>query len=243
MSNYKVVKSEDGSNTMYSKEYNQHYHSLRDGAINESLYKHIVPAFTHHKEKDELHILDICFGLGYNTFSTIYYVKKEGLNKKLKFYSPELDGELIKSLQEFEYPKEFEEIRDIIDEVIKTHKYKDESIEIELFIGNALEYVKTLSNIDIVYQDAFSSDVNVELWTKSYFEDIYKLLNDDGVVTTYSIATPVRLSMYEAGLFIYEYKSQNTRKQTLAFKQKQDMDGFVDMELKKQRNPNAKSIN
>lgn len=242
MSNYKIVKSEDGSNTMYSKEYNQHYHSLRDGAINESLYKHIVPAFEYHKQKEELHILDICFGLGYNTFSTIYYVKKEGLSKKLKFYSPELDAKLIKSLEQFEYPKEFDEIKHIIDEVIKTKKYKDESIEIELFIGDALEYIKTLSNIDIVYQDAFSSDVNRELWTKSYFDNIYKTLNEDAVITTYSVATPVRLSMYEAGFFIYEYKSENTRRGTLAFKSLQDREGFVDMELKKQRNPEAKAL-
>lgn len=249
MDKYKIVKSQDGSNTMYSAQYNQHYHSIKDGAINESLNKHVIPAFEHHKDTDELHILDICFGLGYNTFSTIYYAKKEGLNKKLKFYTPELDGELIKSLENFEYPKEFEELRDIIDEVVKTHKYVDEFIEIELFIGDALSYVKTLSNIteetggfDIVYQDAFSSEVNRELWTRAYFEDIYKLLNDDGVVTTYSIATPVRLSMYEAGFFIYEHKSQNTRKQTLAFKQMQNYDGFVNMELKKQRNPQAKAI-
>lgn len=243
MDNYKIVKSEDGSNTMYSKKYNQHYHSLIDGAINESLYKHIVPAFEHHKQKQELRILDICFGLGYNTFSTIYYAKKEGLSKKLYFYSPELDGELIESLKSFEYPKEFEDIKYIIDEVISNHKYKDDDIEIELFIGDALLYIKNLSNMDIVYQDAFSSDVNTELWTKSYFDDIYKLLDDDGVVTTYSIATPVRLGMYEAGLYIYEYKSENTRRGTLAFKSSQDKDGFVDMELKKQRNPDAKSIN
>ncbi len=242
MSNYKIVKSEDGSNTMYSKQYDQHYHSLRDGAINESLYKHIVPAFEHHKDKDELLILDICFGLGYNTFSTIYYAKKEGLNKKLYFYSPELDGELIDSLKDFEYPKEFEDIKDIIDEVIEKHFYKDEDIEITLFIGDALDYIKTLSNIDIVYQDAFSSDVNTELWTKGYFDDIYKLLDDQGIVTTYSVATPVRLGMYEAGMYIYEYKSENTRRGTLAFKTLQDRDGFVDMELKKQRNPSAKSI-
>ena len=242
MDKYKIVKSQDGSNTMYSAQYDQHYHSIKEGAINEALYKHIVPAFDHHKDKKELHILDICFGLGYNTFSTIYYAKKEGLDKKLYFYSPELDGELIESLKDFEYPKEFEGIQYIIDEVIDKHYYKDEHIEISLFIGDALDYIKTLENIDVVYQDAFSSDVNIELWTKGYFDDIYKLLDKDGIVSTYSIATPVRLSMYEAGLFIYEYKSENTNRLTLAFKTLHDMDGFVDMELKKQRNPQAKSL-
>jgi tRNA U34 5-methylaminomethyl-2-thiouridine-forming methyltransferase MnmC len=69
------IETGDGSNTLFSKEYNEHYHSTKDGAINESLYKHIIPAITHHKDKKSLKILDICFGLGYNTLATLHYNK------------------------------------------------------------------------------------------------------------------------------------------------------------------------
>jgi len=61
-------------------------------------------------------------------------------------------------------------------------------------------------------------------------------------MTSYSIATPVRLSMYEAGFEIYEIKPVKM-KQTLAFKQKQDLVArYIDMELKQQRNKEAKAI-
>ncbi len=239
-----IVATKDGSNTLFSKLYNQHYHNPDDGAINEALSKHIIPAFTFHKDKKELFILDICFGIGYNTFSTIYYVIKNNIDVKLNIFSPELDGNLVKSLETFEFPKEFENIKHIIKSVAQTGKYEDKKIKIEVFIGDARDYIRNLekNSFDIVYQDAFSSDVNFELWTKEYFDDIYKLCNDTCIMSSYAIATPIRLSMYEAGFFIYENRPVK-RKITLAFKQKQDLiEKYVDMELKKQRNKEAVAL-
>ena len=61
-------------------------------------------------------------------------------------------------------------------------------------------------------------------------------------MSSYAIATPIRLSMYEAGFFIYENRPVK-RKITLAFKQKQDLiEKYVDMELKKQRNQEAVAL-
>ena len=239
-----VVKTKDGSNTLFSQKYNQHYHNPDDGAINESLSKHILPTFQYHKEKNELTILDICFGIGYNTFTTLLYVKNNYQNKKINIYSPELDANLVSSLENFNFPKEFDEIKHIIKEVAKSKKYEDENIKIEVNIGDAREYIKTLekNSFDIIYQDAFSSEVNQELWTKEYFDDIYKLCKQDCVMSTYSVATPIRLSMNEAGFYIYEYRPEK-RKITLASKIKKTILGkFIDMDLKKQRNKEAKAI-
>ena len=72
-----LVLCEDGSNTLFSKEFNEPYHSTKDGALHESLEKHVKPAFGIKKGQESLTILDICFGLGYNTFATLYYIKKK----------------------------------------------------------------------------------------------------------------------------------------------------------------------
>ena len=239
-----IVATKDGSNTLFSKLYNQHYHNPDDGAINEALSKHIIPAFTFHKNKSELTILDICFGIGYNTFSTIYYCLQNNLNIKLNIFSPELDGNLVKSLANFAFPKEFDCIKHIINSIAQNCKYEDENVKIEVFIGDARDYIRSLekNSFDIIYQDAFSSDVNFELWTKEYFDDIYKLCKNSCIMSSYAIATPIRLSMYEAGFFIYENRPVK-RKITLAFKQKQDLiEKYVDMELKKQRNKEAVAL-
>jgi tRNA U34 5-methylaminomethyl-2-thiouridine-forming methyltransferase MnmC len=242
--NYK--ETNDGSYTLFSQEYNQSYHSQKDGALSESIYKHIKPAFSILEELEEITILDICFGLGYNTLATLYYLQKNNMNKKIKIFSPELDRGLIDLLKSFKYPKELKEYKVIIEELIKNNKYESDSISIELFIGDAREYIKQIdTKIDIVYQDAFSSDVNKELWTKEYFRDIKKLLNNRAVITTYSIATPVRLSLYENGLEIYEYKSELKRRSTLAvtFDIKNLLDvKYIDMEQKKKNNPDARPL-
>ncbi len=239
----RFVRTNDGSNTLYSQKYKQHFHDVKTGAIKESLTKHIIPTFDYHKNKSKLKILDICFGLGYNTLSTIYYIKRNFLNKQLEIFSPELDLDLVKSLIDFDYPKEFEDIKHIIFELSKNLKYEDENIKIELFIGDARKYIKTLNSIDIIYQDAFSSDVNRELWSVEYFKDIYNISSKDCILSTYSIATSVRLSLNEAGFEIYEINPTGKMKQTLALKTKKYIDGkYIDMQLKRQRNKEAKAI-
>lgn len=237
-----TILTGDGSKTLFSSQYNQNFHDEKTGALKESMTKHIIPAFTFHQEQKKLKILDICFGIGYNTLATITYVIKNNLDIDLEIYSPELDISLVKSLKNFDYPKEFESIKHIITAISNHQKYEDEKIKIDVKIQDAREYIKTLEDIDIVYQDAFSSDVNKELWTYEYFKELYKICNEKAIITTYCVATPVRLSMYEAGFEIYEIKPVKN-KQTIAFKSKQDIEAkYIDMELKQINNKEAKAI-
>jgi len=241
---YELIQTSDGSYTLYSEQFDQNFHSTKAGALNEALIKHVVPALTYHSNKYELNILDICFGIGYNTLATLYYAKKNNLTIKFNIYSPEFDLELLNSLKDFQYPKEFDEYKDIINQLSTKLSYKDENLNIEIFNGDAREYIKTLNNIDIVYQDAFSSDVNKSLWTKEYFKDIAKTLNNDAIITTYSIATPVRLSMWENGIEIYEYKKGDTDRSTIGLNKK-NIDPkykYIDMVLKQQRNKTATAL-
>jgi len=79
----KMLLCEDGTNTLFSYEFDEPYHSTKDGALHESLEKHVKPSFAISKEKEQLTILDICFGLGYNTFATLYYIQKQKLSTKV----------------------------------------------------------------------------------------------------------------------------------------------------------------
>ena len=236
--------SEDGSFTAYSKEYGEHYHSTKDGALYESLIKHIVPALSIQKDKEELNILDICFGLGFNTLTTIYYLKQNNLTTKVNIYSPELDRDLVNSLKDFTYPKEFESIQHIILEIISNGFYTDEQFHIEVFLGDAREYILNFeeAKFDIVYQDAFSPSSNPILWTQEYFADIKRIIKEEAVLTTYSIALATRLALYENDFNIYINSGKDYRDATLASPSK--LDGFkvVDMIHKISCNPDAKSL-
>jgi len=238
-----MTLSDDGSFTAYSKEYDEHYHSTKDGALKESLLKHVMPTMNTMQNKDKINILDICFGLGFNTLTTIYYHKKHSSHQRLNIYSPELDAKLIESLKEFTYPEVFDEFKHIIDELSINKIYNDENIHIEIFLGDAREYVKSFRDkFDIVYQDAFSPKVNSALWTEEYFRDIASSMKNDGILSTYSTALATRLALYENGFNIFLNKQEGIRDATIASKQILKNFELVDMKHKISCNPDAKPL-
>jgi len=214
--NYEAVETGDGSFTLFSSQYNQCYHSTKDGALIESLHKHVIPAFTHQKNQSTLTILDICFGLGFNTLATLWYNDQHD-KKPLKICSPELDKEMLDTLDEKIYPKELKPYFPILKALLKHGIYKDEYLDIELYIGDARAYIQRFENcFDIVYQDGFSPDENPLLWTQEYFKDIEQAMKKNAVLTTYSIALKVRLALFHNDFCIYTYDDEKTRTSTVA---------------------------
>lgn len=236
------VQSDDGSYTAYSSEYDEHYHSTKDGALNESLKKHIEPAFTLHADKDHLRIIDICFGLGFNTLLSLYWRDTCFPDKTLEIYSPELDGDLVASLVDFPYPEIFEPYRNVITDIATLGGYEDERTRITVEITDARKAMRDLEGEwDVCYQDAFSPQTNPLLWTREYFADIARLMGDEGIVTTYSTALATRLALYENGFNVYLNRGEGYRNATIASRRDQEIEK-VDMAHKIACNPNARSL-
>jgi len=239
----KVLPCEDGSKTLYSKEFDEPYHSTKDGALYESLEKYVKPSFTCHANKDTLIILDICFGLGYNTFATLTYIKEYELKTKVHILSPEFDEELVRSLDTFDFPSEFDSIQHIIKAVSQNLYYEDEQFKIEILLGDARESIHTINEkIDIVYQDAFSPAHNPLLWTYEWFRDVRAICQEDAILTTYSTAAAIRLGLYENGFYIFVHRAEMMRYSTVASLQMLEELEYIDMELKKIRNAEARSM-
>jgi len=238
-----VILCEDGTNTLFSKEFNEPYHSTKDGALHESLEKHVKPSLALKKDKSELIILDICFGLGYNTFATLYYIKKHKLKTKLHILSPEFDEGLVRSLDTFVFPSVFDTIKHIIKAISQDLYYEDEQFKIEVLLGDARKSIpKIKEKIDIIYQDAFSPAHNPLLWTKEHFTDIRAIAKDDAILTTYSTAAAIRLGLYENGFYIFVHHAEMMRYSTVASLVMLDSLEYIDMELKKIRNTEARPM-
>ncbi|MEA1879729.1 MAG: MnmC family methyltransferase [Campylobacterota bacterium] len=238
-----LILCEDGTHTLYSKEFEEPYHSTKDGALHESLQKHVIPALTLQKHKPKLVILDICFGLGYNTFATLYYIQKHNLQTKIHILSPEFDEALVRSLDTFDFPQEFDEIKEIIKTVSKNLYYENEQFKIEILLGDARQSIPQITEkIDIIYQDAFSPTHNPLLWTKEHFWDIRAISQDDAILTTYSTAAAIRLGLYENDFYIFVHRAEMMRYSTVASLVMLDNLEYIDMELKKVRNIEARSM-
>lgn len=173
----------------------------------------------------------------------MYYIKKHDLNTKIHILSPEFDEDLVRSLDTFDFPPEFDCIKPIIKAISRDLYYEDAQFKIEILLGDARKNIpKIKEKIDIVYQDAFSPVHNPLLWTKEWFSDIRMLCYDDAILTTYSTAAAIRLGLYENGFYIFVHRAEMMRYSTVASLKMLDSFEYIDMELKKVRNVEAKSM-
>ena len=68
MSELKEIKTKDGSFSLRSLFYKENFHSLK-GALEETKIKFTSPSDLRRFKDKSLNVLDICFGLGYNSAS------------------------------------------------------------------------------------------------------------------------------------------------------------------------------
>lgn len=184
----KLQKTSDNSYTFFNEEYQETYHSIT-GALEEAQKKFIQPLDI----KDGLVILDICFGLGYNTFAAIKQAKH------IKIIALEKDPKILKSLQSLELDADYE----IIKKLAIEKSYKDQNYDLSLILGPAQETIKQVSEkVDAVFLDPFSPKKNSELWTKEFFEDIYKIMKPGAKLATYSCARIVRDNLRAVGFIV-----------------------------------------
>ncbi|MDR3162921.1 MAG: hypothetical protein LBT81_03590 [Helicobacteraceae bacterium] len=203
-----IAKTADGSLTLFNSEAGEHYHSVGEGALRETYEKHIRPALNliGAAERRSVKVLDVCFGLGYNTLCTVLELTRLGFGGKCEIVAPELDRRLITSLDDFCHPEEIKEVDHIKRSLIKTLRYEDKKFNIEIVIKDAAEYVKNMKRrFDIIYHDPFSIMKNPSLWSSEYFLDLFNLLEDSGVITTYSASAKARQNMRRAGFLLYAH--------------------------------------
>jgi len=240
----KTILSGDGSRTLYCDAVSEHYHSTKDGAFSEALYKHVLPAWQYRiVGRPEVTVLDICFGLGYNTLVLIWYLQQQGYQGKVQIFSPEHDLKLLASLVGFPYPQELLELSPIIKMLAENLAYRDANLTIEIVAGDARSWLSGFSEpVDIVFHDPFSPAQNHMLWTREYFAELRRIAADDLLLTTYSTATAVRMGLFENGFHIYENRpAAKIRSATLASLTPLPLPE-IDMVLKQQRNPLAASL-
>ena len=77
----------------------------------------------------------------------------------------------------------------------------DSCFNSQLFIAKGSKTFGSTFNFqyDVVYFDAFSPDAQPELWSEEVFLNIYQLMKEGGVLTTYCAKGDVRRAMLAAG--------------------------------------------
>ncbi len=179
------VITNDSSATFRNKTYDECYHST-SGAIEEAFEKFAKPC----KLKDGMKVLDICFGIGYNSLAAISLANVE-------IVGLENDKEILKKIDGVEVPEELKKSYEKIKQAAKTLNYQD---KIKIIVGDARKTIKSITEkFDAVFLDPFSPKKCPELWTAEFMNEIAKRMKPGSILATYSCAGVVRENLKSAG--------------------------------------------
>ncbi len=198
----KKIITGDNTETFLNEDVNEMYHS-QTGAVEEALKKYSIPCKIKDmaREKGKIRILDVCFGMGYNSAMAIDVALQENPDCEVEVVGLENDVEIIKKIQVVKPPiKCFQHYRQLTP---TNMKFRHDKISVRLLLGDAKETVKQLSenHFDAVFFDPFSPKTMPEMWSVELFREIWRVMNDSAVLATYSCARMVRENMSKASLF------------------------------------------
>ncbi|MCK4922568.1 MAG: tRNA (5-methylaminomethyl-2-thiouridine)(34)-methyltransferase MnmD [Bacteroidales bacterium] len=194
--------TKDGSSSIYVENLEESYHS-HFGALAESLFIFIESGLKY-SEANPVNILEIGFGTGLNALLTL----DEAVNSKRKtnYYTIEKYPLSTSEWESLNYPdlsvihnpKEFEKLHNV--NWSEWHNLND---YFSLFKSKTdLHDFSTHLRFDIIYFDAFSPEIQPDLWTEEIFSKLYRLLNPKGLLLTYSVKGTVKRALKSAGFHI-----------------------------------------
>jgi len=148
-----------------------------------------------------VNILDVCFGLGYNTAAAIDYIWNLDKSVKINIIGLENDQEILNMILQINNSfKNYNLIKKCIN---NNWEYENEKFKIKIILDDAQKSIKKLNKrFDAVFLDPFSPKKNPELWTEKFFEDIFRLMKSKALLTTYSCAGKIRKNLKNAGFTV-----------------------------------------
>ncbi len=209
------VKTDDGSYSIKSKEINNKVETLHTstGAISESFEKFIKPLKLNYDE--DIAILDICAGLGYNSSAAISdFMENEGDNVNLQIDMLEISKPTLAAGLLVPSPIPAHDIckvaieRELIRENYASLKLEEtevpENISIDIYIDDARQVIQKLesNSYDAIFLDPFSQNMAPELVSIDFFKEFMRVIKDDGIVCTYTSSAPVRMGFIGAGFYV-----------------------------------------
>ena len=197
----------DGSFTFFSEEFGECFHS-RGGAYDEAKFTFVEATHLPEKAKrNQLCILDICYGLGYNTAAALETIWRVNPDCQVQLVGLEINPAVPLSAIAHNLTAGWSPpIRQILDTLATDHQVHRDRLEARLLLGDARQQIQSLIQTDFqadaIFLDPFSPPRCPSLWTVEFFQQLATCLRPDGRLATYSCAAAVRIALQLAGLTI-----------------------------------------
>ncbi|WP_413174549.1 tRNA (5-methylaminomethyl-2-thiouridine)(34)-methyltransferase MnmD [Anabaena azotica] len=205
--NFTPQQTQDGSFTFFSQEFNQAFHS-HYGAKQESYLKFALPTQVQTVAKNGIvRILDVCYGLGYNTAAALEVIWQENPACVVEIMGLELNPEVPKAaINQHIFNDWDDKYRKILTELAFKHHLQTDCLQAKLLIGDARKSIQEVHQsgfqADAIFLDPFSPPQCPQLWTVEFIQNISFCLHQNGLLATYSCAAAVRTALLFAGLII-----------------------------------------
>jgi tRNA U34 5-methylaminomethyl-2-thiouridine-forming methyltransferase MnmC len=202
------VLTKDGSYSLRSVFFQDNFHSLL-GALEETKLKFTAPSNLKRFKGKSLNVLDICFGLGYNSASLINELIKQ--KSYLNLYALEIDkAPLEYSLSNISFLKLWTpKVQKIFESLYKADYFEDQFFKCNVLWGDARQKINIIPSsikFDLIYLDGFSPQKCPQLWTIEFLSKVIEKLNSQGYFITYSSSAAVRKTLRNLGLEIFNIK-------------------------------------
>ncbi len=192
-------KSESYLNVTVGESYHSH-----TGGVEEALKKYAIPCKIKELAKTgTLRILDVCFGMGYNSAMAISVALEENPDCTIEVVGLEYDPEIIALIQEVNPPIPFFQFYKQL--TPQKLEFTQGKITVKILLGDARKTVNQLPGdyFDAVFFDPFSPKTAPEMWQEEFFKEMYRVMSKTAILATYSCARMARDNMSKAGL-VYE---------------------------------------
>ncbi len=208
MSELIEVLTKDGSYSLRSVFFQENFHSL-SGALEETKRKFTAPSDLQRFQGKSLNVLDICFGLGYNTASLLNELIKQ--KSLLNWYALEIDKKPLEyALRNKSFQKSWNpQVKKIFKSLYKNDCFEDQFFKCRIFWGDAREKINIIpaaNKFDLIYLDGFSPQKCPQVWTIEFLSKVTQKLNPQGYLITYSSSAAVRNTLRNLGLKIFTIK-------------------------------------
>ncbi len=208
MSELKEVLTKDGTYSLRSVFFKENFHSLL-GALEETKIKFTAPSDLQRFKDKSLNVLDICFGLGYNSASLLNELIKQ--KSYLNLYALEIDKKPLEySLRNKYFLKLWApKIKKIFESLYLNDYFEDQFFKCRILWGDArkkINIIPSANKFDLIYLDGFSPQKCPQLWTIEFLSKVTEKLNPEGYLITYSSSAAVRKTLRNLGLEIFSIK-------------------------------------
>ena len=205
MNNLRKVITKDGSISLRSEKFNENFHSLK-GAYYETKNKFINPSRLERFQNKSINVLDICFGIGYN--SALLFENLIKGSSILDWYGLELDKRPLNyALNEEKFKKLWDpKVIEILNSLDLKGLYKNKNFNCKLIIGDARKEIQNFPekvNFDLIFLDGFSPQKCPELWSYEFLSHLKNKIKDDGYLITYTSSAAVRKSLKDLGFNLF----------------------------------------